>query len=382
MEYASSYLKEALDCANIRRGFCAPNPSVGAVLVKDNRIIGSGSHQACGQDHAEVVAIKAALNHVSPKALKEATLYVTLEPCAHQGRTPPCTDLIIKHQLKQVIYSETDPNPHVTGRGCSALREAGIDCQSVQVDAISQFYRSYRHWCKTQRPWVTAKLAISLDGKIALTQNKPLMITGPASHAYTHMCRKQTDAILTTARTVQIDNPKLNARCHTSAGYTTYKKTLYVLDSNLNTPLSSHIFKTANAITFFHHKTVSPQRIHQYTQQSNNIRCVAIPSVKTQLHTASHSLLDLNAAITAIGKDGIHDVWVEAGGRCFQALIEADLVQRALLYVAPIWLGQQAPAAFSTSFSCFSPETLHKKPIEKRWFSLGSDAVLDLHFFL
>lgn len=369
-----THLQTALRWAQKRRGFCAPNPSVGAVVVKEGKLLGGGTHWACGADHAEVAAIKAALTHTSADTVKGATLYVTLEPCCHQGKTPPCTRFIIQHQLGRIIYAETDSNPQVTGKGHHALSHAGIDCKQVTVAAITDFYRSYRHWCHTQRPWVTAKLAMSLDGKIAFAQGKPATITGPALRDYTHRHRLQSDAILTTYRTVQADNPSLNVRFNVppDAETTTLSKPVYVLDSQLNTPLSAKLFTTAQSVILLHHPTVSTERIQAYTTRHPNSRCFAIPSA-----TASNTQLDLNYMMAEIGRQGVHDLWVEAGGRCFQALVDGNHAQRALLYIAPIWLGHKALDAFTQPPRCLTATaTTHTQ----YWLTMGKDTVLDIQF--
>jgi diaminohydroxyphosphoribosylaminopyrimidine deaminase/5-amino-6-(5-phosphoribosylamino)uracil reductase len=147
------YLKQALQLAEIRRGFCAPNPSVGAVVVKNNKVISTGFHFASGAPHAEVDA----LNKCGDEA-RGATIYVTLEPCCHWGKTPPCTQLLIDRGIKTVIYGLSDPNPLVAGKGHANLEAANISCEQYTVPEISAFYASYYYWHKTGLPWVTAKI--------------------------------------------------------------------------------------------------------------------------------------------------------------------------------------------------------------------------------
>src|SRR5262249_16751153 len=152
----------ALEQAQKHRGFCAPNPAVGAVMVKGGEVIGCGHHEGPGSPHAEVIA----LNSVTDLALaKNSTLYVTLEPCCHWGRTPPCTDLLIKTGIKKVIYGFADPNPQVNGEGDKILRQAGIESTHHSLPEIDEFYTSYTHWWRTKLPYVTAKLAQSADEK-------------------------------------------------------------------------------------------------------------------------------------------------------------------------------------------------------------------------
>src|SRR3990167_2136538 len=166
-------LKQALSLAESQRGFCAPNPSVGALVVKEGELIAEGVHRGPMKPHAEVEAI-----HHAGNQAEGASLYVTLEPCCHWGRTPPCTDLIVKSRIKAVYYAFQDPNPKVAGQGAKQLQAAGIECHSVELPEVTDFYRSYHYWIREGRPWVTAKLAISLDGKIAGPHGEPVSLTG------------------------------------------------------------------------------------------------------------------------------------------------------------------------------------------------------------
>jgi len=200
------YLEQALQMAQLRRGFCAPNPSVGAVIVSGETIISRGHHVAAGHPHAEVDALKKL-----PTVPKDARMFVTLEPCCHYGKTPPCTNAIIEAGIKEVIYAFRDPNPIVAGKGELVLQEAGIDCRQVSHPEIDRFYQSYAYWQANKKPWVTAKLAMTLNGKIAKEKGEPIAITSPALQEVTHQLRKQADGILTTVKTILADDPQLNA---------------------------------------------------------------------------------------------------------------------------------------------------------------------------
>ncbi len=285
-----AYLKYALKLAQIRRGFCAPNPSVGAVVVKDNQIIAEGYHWGSGHAHAEVEA----LNKVNGELI-DATLYVTLEPCCHTNKkTPPCTELIIARGIKKVIYGARDPNPQVSGLGEKRLQAMGVECVHVELLEINEFYRSYQYWWQTGKPFVTAKLAMSLDGKIAGANGQRINITGKEAQLFTHQQRKLADAILTTAKTIICDDPLLNVRLPEGE----FKRPVYILDKNSITPAAAKIFQSAERVTIL-------------------------------------KQTDLNKVLQQIGEDGIHDLWIEAGGKCFSAFVQAGLVQRAFIYVAP-----------------------------------------------
>lgn len=348
------YLQQALALAELRRGFCAPNPAVGAVLVRDDQVVASGYHYGSGHPHAEAEALREI-----ERAPEDAILYVTLEPCSpHRKKTPPCTELLIQKKIKKVVYGYRDPNPDVAGRGEQILRAAGIECVHSPLPEINAFYASYAHWWRTQTPVVTAKLALSLDGKIAGPQGARVAISGEQAQQFTHQQRKRSDAILTTAKTICRDDPLLNVRLENA----TYGKTIYVLDRNLVTPLNAKIFTTATRLIFLHAKTARPETIAAFTEK--NAHCFAIAADAQGLH--------LPEAIQLIGQQGVHDLWVEAGGVCFAALARAHLLQHAYLYVSPKWLGQYAQSAFANDVDFLTNG--------RHWSNLGDDAVFKIEF--
>lgn len=323
------YLLEALQEAKKRRGFCAPNPAVGAVLVKNNQIISRGHHYAAGSPHAEVVC----LENVTKENLQQATLYVSLEPCCHHGRTPPCTDLIIASGIKDVIYAYRDPNPKVMGKGEELLHQAGIQTQYFPVVAINEFYDSYYYWIKNKRPKVTAKIAMSFDAKIATAHAQPVAITNEALRVFTHQQRQQHDAILTSALTVINDNPQMNVRL---AGQM-QKKPVYVIDRLGRIPTSAQLFSSAEKISIFH-DAKTPIKPFGGLGLEDRVECIPIKSEDDKLN--------IEQIIEEIGQRGVHDLWVEAGGKLLQSLLEKQMVHRCYIYVAAKLLGQQAHPAF------------------------------------
>lgn len=326
----TQYLQQALSLAESRRGFCAPNPCVGAVLVKEEKVIASGFHWASGSAHAEVEA----LNKIDASVAKGATLYVTLQPCCHTAKkTPPCTQLLIAKKIAKVVYAFRDPNPAVSDHSDQQLQQAGIVCIQQSLPEIDNFYASYQFWWKHKQPFVTAKLAISLDGKVAGQHGQRIQLTGEAAQRFTHQQRQRTDAILSTAKTISNDNPLLNVRIDN----TTISKPLYILDSELNTPLSAHVFNTAKKITLFHKMDLSSKKLAEYHR--DNVQLVAIKT--------NQSGLNLDDVLKHIGQEGYHDLWIEAGGHCLQSFAQNQLLQRAFIYVAPRWLGQDAQNAFT-----------------------------------
>lgn len=317
------YLQQALSLALTRQGFCAPNPAVGAIIVKNDQVLATGYHYAPGYPHAEADA----LNKLGDEA-RGATIYVTLEPCCVWGRTPPCTELLIARGIQRVVYGFQDPNPQVRGQGIQMLQQAGIDCEYQPVADISEFYQPYEHWWHTGMPFVTAKLALSLDGKIANANNQPITITGAEAAKFTHQQRVKTDAILTTVRTILCDDPQLNARLESGI----IAKPLYILDTHLATPSSAKVWQTAQNLTFFHSDAVAKKLLT--AKQQAGARCIAVPQ--------SADGLAWQSVLKQIAKDGMHSVWLEAGGQAFESLLQSGYCQQAYLYIAAKVLGDHA----------------------------------------
>lgn len=324
-----TYLLAALIEAIKGRGLCAPNPSVGAVAVKNNEIIARAWHRGAGTPHAEKLLIEQL-----PSGLSDVTLYVTLEPCNHQGRTPPCVNAIIEYGFKTVVYAFRDPNPIVAKNNSSALLEAqGIQVIHHPLSEIDAFYEAYNYWVKTGKPWVTAKLAQSFDGKIGTVHSEKMMISNEACKVFTHQNRGLSDIILTTSATVNADDPLLNVRIENQ----TQSKPVAILDRTLSTKPNAQLFSTASHCHFFYDETlVSPQATDQCTYYPT-------PTVKS---LADRKELDLVYILQKIGNLGFHSVWVEAGGILFSALHREHLVQRTHIYLVPNALGEEAISAY------------------------------------
>jgi diaminohydroxyphosphoribosylaminopyrimidine deaminase/5-amino-6-(5-phosphoribosylamino)uracil reductase len=379
-EVHQQYLKQALALALTRKGYCAPNPSVGAVIVKQGKIIGSGNHWASGFPHAEV----AALEGLTPEETDGATIYVTLEPCCHWGKTPPCIDRLIQYRFAKVIFGLPDPNPNVAGKGAAALTQAGILCEQLTLPEIVSFYESYQFWWKYRRPRVIAKLAVSLDGKIALKNGKPISLTGAAVGQFTHLQRRYADAILTTAMTIQHDDPALNVRllgevggniAILEEGVNPISKPIYILDSDCRIPLTAKIWNTASRVTIFHAHNLSDEgnkALKAFKEQGANT--VPLPLKTSEISPGSTHRLDLKVALEAMGADGIHECWVEAGGQCFTGLLQEKLVQRAYIYVAPKCLGRDAWPGFPVDSDVFVGAK------DYNWQIIGEDAVCEFNW--
>lgn len=303
MPNTDQYLLAALAAGEAYKGQTAPNPAVGAVVVKNDRILAAGAHVKAGMPHAEVVAIE----KLTPAELQAANLFVTLEPCCHHGKTPPCTDLIQAVGISNVVYGLSDPNPMVAGQGAATLRQAGVTVEQRLLPAIKAFYREYQYWWQTGLPYVRLKLAVSSNHCIASRDKSPLPITGAKANALTHRMRWQADAILTSASTVLQDNPKFNAR----VGQSTLAKKVYVLDARQQMTGQEQIFLTAQQV--------------QLIQQSQ----------------------PLSATLRQIGTDGVHSLWVEVGASLFQQFVSLKLANEVWLYQSP----QEIDAGYAVDLS-------------------------------
>jgi diaminohydroxyphosphoribosylaminopyrimidine deaminase/5-amino-6-(5-phosphoribosylamino)uracil reductase len=350
------YLLQALQLAATRQGFTAPNPAVGCVVVKDGQVLATGVHKAAGCDHAERVA----LNKLAQQA-HGATLYVTLEPCVHHGKTPPCTDIIIASGVQRVIFAFADPNPLVYQQASRILAQAGIQCEHYALPAIDRFYAAYQYWHAHQRPYVSAKLALSLDGKIAAQAGKRTTISGEAIAEFTHQQRLQHDAILTTTQTILADDPLMNVRLpHQQA----LAKPVYVLDSQLRLPADAAILHSAQHLYLFHnkHATIPPHL--RAAEAQGSVSLLAL--------TAEQQYLPLLEVMRIIGEHGKHTLWVEAGAKCTQGLLQTKLLQRLCVYLSPKVLGSLGYSAFDKA------EDFSKLAKQIHWQVFAEDVLCDM----
>lgn len=327
------FMERALRLAKKGRGQTNPNPMVGAVIVKNNKVAGYGYHKRAGLDHAEVVAIKKA----GPKA-KGATLYVNLEPCDHFGRTPPCTEAIIKSGIKKVIAAMKDPNPINNGRGLKRLKEAGIGVISgILEQEAAQLNEVFVKYIKTGTPFVIVKVAQSLDGKIATRAGDSKWISSEDSRILVHRLRKQVDAIMVGANTIIKDNPLL-----TSRGLDCRPKTKdqrpkdrqplkVVVDHKLRIPYYSRIFSKD-----------SPGKVIIATTKKapkNKIKNFAELNCEILILKEKNKRMDLRHLMKELGKRKITSIMAEGGGELIGSLVEARLVDRFLFFIAPKIIG-------------------------------------------
>lgn len=304
-----------------------PNPRVGCVLVRDNRIIGEGWHIKAGGDHAEIVALKAAAN------AQGATAYVTLEPCSHHGRTPPCADALIKAGVRKVVAAMRDPNPLVAGSGLSRLQEAGIEtvCGVLEDDA-RQLNRGFVKRMTANRPYVRSKLAMSLDGRTALASGESKWITSPAARQDVHRLRAQSSAILTGINTVLADDPALTARI----GEDVLQPLRIVLDSQLRMPPGAQLARL-------------PGRSLILTTRSDQDKIARLRDAGFETHCLAekNGRIDLNAVLNFLAGQQVNELLVEAGAILNGALLNENLVDEWIVYMAPCVLGDQGRGLFT-----------------------------------
>lgn len=344
------FLLAALNQAFLGRGQCAPNPAVGAVAVVDEKIIAQAYHSGAGTPHAEQKLLD-----LLPTDCSNIWLYVTLEPCNHWGKTPPCVDAIVARGIRKVIFAFYDPNPIVRENSTTQyLQSHGIEVTHFPLPEIDQFYQSYVHWVKTGLPFVTVKMAHSLDGKIAGEGGARIQLSNPLCSEFTHQHRQQCDIILTTSRTVNQDNPQFNVRL----GQVITSKPVTVLDRTGQLNPAAQIFQTASHLLIFTNEL--------RTADSDNIRYKVTPE--------HNGLLDLSFVLKTLGKMGYHDVWVEAGARLFTAFHQAALVQRTFLYIVPQLLGSKAIDLFLQPMAFFNqPHTIY-------WIEKADNMILQINW--
>lgn len=344
-----NFLLAALEQAWLGRGISAPNPSVGAVAVQNGKIIAQACHLGAGSPHAEQLVLRQI-----PAGLHDITLYVTLEPCNHWGRTPPCVDAIAEYGIKQVVYGYCDPNPVVAANNTPVILDRHhIEAIHYPLPEIDAFYQSYHYWTRTGRPWVTAKIAQTLDGKIAGYHGRREQLSNAQCHEFTHQKRKNCDIILTTATTINQDDPLLTVRLPGLE----QNKPLAVIDSQCKLNLKAQALNAAKYCHIYHALDKAPQKTLA------NGQYFPIP--------AQNGVLQLQAVLDHIGKLGYHDVWVEAGGQLFSALHQAQLVQHTFIYLVPRWLGQNATDVFPVAASFMQNSTI-------RWLPMGDNMIVSL----
>lgn len=316
----------ALAEAEKGKGRTSPNPAVGAVIVREGVVVGRGYHRKAGTPHAEVNAIADA-----GIASRGATLYVTLEPCNHTGRTPPCTEAILAAGIARVVIGMADPNPEVAGGGAAFLTEQGIEvCSGVLEEQCRRLNRPFIKRVTTGRPWVIMKAGLSLDGRISLRPGEGVPLTGPATAERVHCLRNEVDGILIGIGTALSDNPSLTTRLKGVAD--TRDPLRIILDSRLRLPAESQMLHQGSAAEtwIFCAISASEEREEHLTRCGAKIIRVA---------TGKDGHLDLDEVLGVLAQGGVTSLLVEGGGAIHGAFWRHQLVDEVVLYYAPFFIG-------------------------------------------
>ena len=331
------YMQRAIALAKKGAGFVNPNPMVGCVVVKDNEIITEGYHEYYGGLHAE----RNALTNTTADC-KDATLYVTLEPCCHYGKTPPCTEIIIEKGIKKVVVGLLDPNPLVAGKGIKILKDAGIEViTGVEVEKIKDLNKVFLKYIKTKRPYVLLKTAMTLDGKIASYTGDSKWITNEKSRKLVHKLRSEMMGIVAGIGTVKADNPMLNCRLEVqqptanSQQPNIHQPIRIIIDTKASISLESNIVKTANE-----YKTILAIG-QQSTVDSQQTKIDELKSLNVDILYCEEKdgHVDINDLMIKLGQKGIDSILLEGGATLNAAFLEAGCVDEVYAFIAPKIIG-------------------------------------------
>jgi diaminohydroxyphosphoribosylaminopyrimidine deaminase/5-amino-6-(5-phosphoribosylamino)uracil reductase len=319
----NDYFKKAIKLALRAKGKVSPNPLVGAIIVKNNRVVAQGWHKHCGSDHAEIAALKKA-----GSLARGAVIYVTLEPCSHYGRTPPCVDAIIKSGIKKVFIGMKDPNPLTKGKSIAKFRKAGIKTEiGFLEDDLKGINEPFIKFMTKKMPFVTAKCAQTIDGKIAAYSGRSKWITSKESREYARKLRNDFDAILVGSNTVLKDNPGLNA----SRKSKRLKK--IIIDSALKTPLNAGIFRGTDPSDIIIAATKKSRKEKRGKLEKRGIYLVICPTQKGQV--------DLKWFLKKLAERDITNILIEGGSKIIGSALRQKLIDKFLIFIAPKIIGDQ-----------------------------------------
>ena len=325
------FMKRAIELAKQGSGWTAPNPLVGAVVVKNGRVIGEGYHRKYGELHAERNALAACSEDPAG-----ATLYVTLEPCCHYGKTPPCTEIIIEKKIAKVVIGSRDPNPKVAGKGARILREHGIEVvEDYMREACDALNPVFFHYITTKTPYVVLKFAMTLDGKIATRTGASKWITGEAARNHVHQLRGRYAGILAGIGTVLADDPMLNCRIDGA-----HQPLRIILDSHLRIPMGSRLVRSAKEYPLL---IVCNESTRDREEGASRIQKLEEAGAKVWTLPEKNGHPDLNVLMQRLGEEKIDSVLIEGGGTVNEAALKAHIVHHVCAYIAPkIFGGEDA----------------------------------------
>jgi len=352
------WMRKVLRLADKGRGRTSPNPMVGAILVKNGKVVGEGYHARAGEDHAEIIALQRARERA-----RGATLYINLEPCTHYGKTPPCAPQVIKAGVKSVVIGMEDPNPLVRGKGIETLKKAGLNVHAGILERECQ--RSNEAFCKyitAKEPFIILKVAATLDGKIATQEGDSKWISGEASRRFVHRLRDEVDGVLVGIGTVLRDDPLLTTRI--KGGRDPYR---IVLDSRLKIPEEAKVFgdyptKVIIATT----KTAPKDKIERLEKRGVNILTLE----------SKEGRIDLKSCLSNLGEIGMMSLMVEGGNQVNGSFLDEGLIDKLLLFLSPRLIGDpEAPGIFGGRGVSKLQETIPLKEIRTR--RIGEDILLE-----
>lgn len=352
------FMQRAIELAWLGRGFASPNPMVGAVIVRNGRIIGEGYHKKCGELHAERNAF-ASLK----ESAEGAEMYVTLEPCCHYGRTPPCTEAIIENGISRVYIGSRDPNPLVSGKGAKLLREHGIevieDFMRTECDELNP---AFFHYITTGSPYVVLKYAMTLDGKIAAYTGRSQWITGGTARRHVHLLRGTYGAVLAGIGTVLADDPMLNCRIENA-----HQPLRVIADSSLRIPLDSSLCRSAGEY---------PLLIACTKADSTKKAALEALGAEVAVLPEKDGHVDLNALMRLLAKKQISGVLIEGGGGLSYSALRNGIVDHVCAYIAPKLLGGRDAKTPVEGIGAESPDSAALLK-NRRLTVLGDDILLE-----
>lgn len=358
------YMEMAYGLAGKARGRSSPNPLVGSVIVRNGTIVGHGYHEEAGKPHAEIMALREAGNRA-----RGATIYLTLEPCVHWGRTPPCVDALLEARLNRAVISAYDPNPIVHRKGAARLRAAGLDVSvGLLTEKNTRLNEIYIKYITRKIPFVTLKAALSLDGKMATRTGDSRWISSPVTREYVHLLRGEYDALMVGIETLIRDDPRLTVRHH---GWGEKSITRVVLDSKLRFPLTARILKTFSrgGIIVFTREGAPAGKAEALRKKG-----VEVVFIDRPLEDGG-----LEAVLAELGRREIAGLLVEGGGRLETSFIERRLADKIVLTLSPKLVGgRDAPGLFGGEGVGSVRAALRLKSLEA--FALGDDLILEGYF--
>jgi diaminohydroxyphosphoribosylaminopyrimidine deaminase/5-amino-6-(5-phosphoribosylamino)uracil reductase len=352
------YMERALELAKMGVGKVNPNPLVGAVIVKEDEIIGEGYHECYGEAHAERNAVKNAVKDVAG-----STIYVTLEPCAHYGKTPPCVDLLIEKKFKKVVIGMLDPNELVAGKSIEKLRQHGIETiVGVKEEECKKMNEIFIKYIKTKIPFVILKSGMSLDGKIATYSGESKWITSKESREDSQNIRNRVHSIMVGVNTVIADNPELTCRINNEK-----KLIRIIVDTNLRIPLDSKVIRNEDKNTIVATSINSDENKKQLLRNLG-IKVVEVPN--------KNNRVDLKELLKKLGQEGIDSILIEGGGTLNFSALEENIVDKVIFYIAPKILGGEKSKSSIAGIG-FSKLSEAVKLVNTSFRKIGEDLVIE-----